>query len=198
MANIFRYLRELFKEAEESSPSNPVDHHLIERTVEEQIDYDHWIKSLVKRRLVDWLNDQYSLYQVLPQDIDAAIDFLNTPSSKGFIVHFHQTNYSKREIVHFFDYLKERVHHLNYRSQISDSRTFSRNHWVETIQRHYLKPRNQFVEGQKLEQGFGNITIELELRDDKVHNLRMRATHYQDHLYQEPRDFSSLMQELLL
>lgn len=198
MAKLWDYIKQLFQEAEQSSPSKPVVHKMIERTEEEKQDYLQWREGLVRRRLVDWLRDQYAIFQVLPDDIDEALDFLNTPSSKGFVIHFHKTNYSKREVFHLFDYLKEKVLDLNYRTQISDSRTYNKPNWVETTERHYLKPRPNFEAGKKLKQAFGNVMIEVELRDEKVRNLRFRATVYKDHQFEDAEDFKDLMRELLI
>lgn len=198
MAKLWDYIKQLFQEAEQSSPSKPVVHKMIERTEEEKQDYLQWREGLVRRRLVDWLRDQYAIFQVLPDDIDEALDFLNTPSSKGFVIHFYKTNYSKREVFHLFDYLKEKVLDLNYRTQISDSRTYNKPNWVETTERHYLKPRPNFEAGKKLKQAFGNVMIEVELRDEKVRNLRFRATVYKDHQFEDAEDFKDLMRELLI
>lgn len=197
MPEFWEYIKGIFKSSEDSSPSNPVEHQLIERTEEEQQDYGFWKTTLVRRRLQDWLNDQYAVYSVAPENIDDALDFLNTPSSKGFVVHFHKTQYSQRDVTHFFDFLKEKVLELDYRPQISDTRTYSRASWVETIQRHYLKPR-PFVKNEgKFRQLYGNVMIEMELRNEQVHNLRFRATSYNDRLYQEAKEFRLLMMQLV-
>ncbi len=191
------YIKGLFKSAEESSPSQPAEHALIERTEEEKEDFHFWKTTLVRRRLQDWLNDQYAIYRVDPERIDEALDFLDTPSSKGFVVHFHKTQYSLRDVTHFFDLLREKVLELDYRPQISDIRTYARASWVETIQRHYLKPR-PFVKNEgKFRQLYGNVMIELEFRNEAIHNLRFRATSYNDHQFQEAKDFKLLMQQIV-
>jgi hypothetical protein len=197
MAGFWQKLFKLGQSAEASSPNEPVVHELLTRSPEEKADYAQWKDAFVARRLLDWLGDQYAIFLHRPGDTDTAIDFLDTPSSKGFVIHFHQTNYSRRESTHLFDLFKEKVTQLNYRVQLSDTRTFARKHWVETLEKHYLKPRHTFVEGQPLDQQFGNILIELEFRDDKAYNLRLRATHYRDHNYQEARPFRELVQVLL-
>jgi hypothetical protein len=149
MDNLWHYFKNLFVKAEQSSPSQPLIHELIQRSEEETLDYERWKKTLVCRRLVDWLDNQYAVYRVLPHDVDEGLDFLHTPSSKGFVVHFNQTRYSRRDATHFFDYLKEQVLTLGYRPQISDTRTYHRSSWVETVERHYLKPRPHFpAEGE--------------------------------------------------
>ncbi len=195
--SLWNSIRKLFNEAEASSPSQPAVHEMIERSEADRADYQRWYRTHGRRRLLDWLADQYAVYSVAPDDIDKSIDFLNTPSSKGFVMHFFRTEYTKEEVTHFFDYLKERVLQLNYRTQISDRRVFGRPQWVETQERHYLKPRNKADQPGRFIQAFGNITIELELRDDRVRNLRLRATVYQDHMFQAPESFRSLIGELV-
>jgi hypothetical protein len=51
-------------------------------------------------------------------------------------------------------------------------------------------------EARKLRQRFGNVTIELYLRDDRPYQLRFRATSYRDHLFQEAEPFDTLVQSL--
>lgn len=197
MPSIWRYFKQLFREAEQSTPANPAVHEWITRSEEEKADYEHWKNTLDKRRLTDWLNDQYATYQVLPQETDEAIDFLDTPSSKGFVVYFLKTGYSKEETGYLFDYLKEQVLKLGYKTQLSDTRTYNRPDWVETVERHYLKPRKGLKKEEKIDQLFGNITIEREFRDENIHNLRLSATAYNDRLYAPPQPFKELMQGIL-
>lgn len=196
MPSFWDQVKSIFQQAENSSPSQPLIHELISREENSLLDYERWKDTFAKRRLLDWLIDQYAVFKTNGR-LDEAIDFLDTPSSKGFVLHFFQTKYSKEEATYFFDYLKELVLGLGYRSQISDRRVFSRNQWVETQERHYLKPRNSLVKDKLIEQKFGNITIELELRDDAVRNLRFRATIYQDALYKDADSFPSLMTALI-
>ena len=200
MASFWNKITALFDAAAESSPSAPAVHEMIERDAETLADYEQWKKTLARRRLFDWITDQYARF-LSKHPTDGGISFLDTASSKGFVIHFNELQYGPREIHHFFHYLKERVLTLNYRTQISDRRIFSRRDWVETQERHYLKPRtrkqrNRPIERGGLDQQFGNITIELELRNDRPWNLRLRATTYQDALYGAPESFRALLMAL--
>ena len=170
---------------------------MIKRTEEEKKDYEFWKKTLVCKRLLNWLSDQYSIFRALPNDTDEAVDFLNTPSSKGFVVHFYKTEYSERDVTYLFDLLKEKILALEYRTQISDRREFNRLNWVEKIERHYLKPKPDFLKKEKFNQGFGNITVELIFRNDKPYQLKLQATIYKDHLFKEAETFQSLMQNIV-
>jgi len=199
MSDIWKYFTNLFNAAEESSSTQPFIHELIERTDTDKEDYEHWKKTLVKRRLINWLNSQHIAYLINPNDIDESIDFLNLTSSKGFVVHFQKMGYTKAEGIHFFDYLKERVLTLGYRSYVSDFRTYQKKDWIETTQRHYLKPRPNFLKekNEKFNQAYGNINIELILRNEKLIQLKFSATSYNDRKFEDADEFNDLMQELL-
>ena len=195
--NVWDYFKNFFQEAEKSSGYNPVVHELLERTPDEIQAFENWKGTLPHRRLMDYLADQYAMHLSAPESLDRAIVFLNTPSSKGFAIHFSLTEYSRSEALHFFDFLKERVLTLNYRSQMSDTRSWPEKDWVTTVEKHYLKPRQKWAEDKKIDQQFGNITIELTLRDDLPLKLTFRATHYSDRLYAEAQGFGALMQVIL-
>jgi hypothetical protein len=197
MANFWDRLFNLEKAVSESSPTQPAIHELIQRSEAEITAYERWKSSYILQRLLDGLEEQYAAFCEQKKTLDDSIDFLNIPSSQGFILHFHRTNYTREEATFLFDYFKERVKTLNYRTQISDTRTYNRKHWVETVEKHYLKPRLDIIEGEKMNQQFGNVMIELEIRNDAVHNLRLRATHYHDYNFTTVQDFKGLMEVLL-
>lgn len=197
MANFWDRLFNLEKAVSESSPNQPAIHELIQRSEAEITAYERWKSSYILQRLLDGLAEQYAAFREQKETLDGSIDFLNIPSSQGFILHFHRTNYTREEATFLFDYFKERVKTLNYRTQISDTRTYNRKHWVETVEKHYLKPRLDIVEGEKMNQQFGNVMIELEIRNDAVHNLRLRATHYHDYNFTTVQEFNGLMEVLL-
>lgn len=187
-------IKNIFQQAEKSSVSAPTIHELIERDTEETAAYEHWKTTAGPRRLFDWLNNQYDRHRD-GLGTDETIGFLDISSSKGFVIYFGQMNYTREEITHFFHYLKERVLTLNYRSDISDRRIFPRRDWVETRERHYLKPKVNY-DDEKMDQAYGNIMIEFELRNDVPHNLRLRATTYNDSMYEAKGSFGGLMMVL--
>ena len=199
MADLWTRFKTFFQEAETSSPTKPLVHELIERSDAEIDDYRQWRELHVRRQLTDWLDEQFQQYRTEKQSA-RSIDFLDTPSSKGFVIHFDDLRYSLRDARHFADYLKERVRSLNYRTQISDLRTYQNGPWVETIERHYLKPRpGQPVDPEKLfVQRYGNVMIENVLRDEKPYRLKFRATVYQDRLFEEAKSFEKLMGVLVV
>ena len=197
MTNIWDFFKNYFREAEQSSASHPIFRSQLERSPEEREAYQSWEGNLTSRRIIGFLAEGYAMYQSTPASVDQSLTFLNTPSSKGFAIHFPQTDYSRQDASHLLDLLKQKVLALDYRPQHSDSRTWSEKDWAQTVERHYLKPRQSWAEGQKIDQRYGNITIELTLRNDQPHLLTFRATSYSDRLYADAADFHELMQSLL-
>jgi hypothetical protein len=187
-------IKNIFHSAEAGTPAAPTIHEMIERTEEDLAAYDHWKTTAGPPRLLDWLTNQYARHRDQLRT-DETIGFLDTASTKGFVIYFGLMNYNREEITHFFHYLKERVLTLDYRNDISDRRIFPRRDWVETQERHYLKPRISYNE-VKMDQSFGNIMIEFELRNDVAHNLRLRATVYNDSMFEAGGSFGGLMMAL--
>lgn len=202
MSDFWNYIKNIFSAAEESSAQQPLVHELIKRSEEDLKDYQQWKNSLACRRLFDWIHDQYAAYLIGPNKTDEAIDFLRTPSAKGFVIYFRKMKYSRLEIQHFFDLLKEKVKALGYRSYVSDTKIYPKGKWVENTQRHYLKPRASFEftaedELKKMAQQFGNINIEMCIRDEEVWHLKFSATSYNDRMYEKAVDFGDLILALL-
>lgn len=196
MSDLWSYFKTLFRQSKKSTPAEPFVHELIVRSPQERADFTQWKETLLFQRMKTWVREQYGLFCAQPEEVEEPLQFLDTAPNLGFALYFHQTGYTAREAIHFLDYLKEQVLRMDYRIQVSDMRTYERGDWVETIQRHYLKPRPVIHEDQKLRQRFGNITIDLLLRDDAPHLLRFRATSYRDHLFQAPESFGQLIREL--
>ncbi|MBI1226291.1 MAG: hypothetical protein GC192_13740 [Bacteroidetes bacterium] len=197
MTNIWDYFKNFFREAEQSSASRPIFREQLVRSPEEKKAFENWEGNLANRRIIGFLAEGYATYQSSPAEVDRALTFLDTPSSKGFAIHFSQTDYSLQDARHLLDLLKLKVQTLNYRLQHSDTRTWSEKDWAQTVERYYLKPRQTWAEGQKIDQRYGNITIELTLRNDQPYLLTFRATSYSDRLYAEAANFYELMQAIL-
>lgn len=199
--DIWNYLKGLFDRERDSSPGRPYVREAMTRSEDDRADLVHWKRTRARERMLTTIHEAYADYLIAPDEQTRAIDFLNTPSSKGFVWHFSDTHDNEQDFQHLFDYLRERVLALGYIAQMSDVRTYQRTHWVETVQRHYLKPRVQFVgegsEDMKAIQRFGNISVELLLRNERIANLKLRVNSYHDHKFEAAERFPDLMRHLL-
>ncbi len=200
MNTIWNYVKGLFNTLEESSPSKPYLHETIERTAAEQAAYEKWKLQLGNCEILNWLHTEQVQHSINPAETNDDIEFISTSSLKGFVMKFGKQKFPRTEIIHLFDLLKDRVRELGYTLYMSDLRTYQRNQTIETIQRHYLKPRLRIKDfpAQKLSQQFGNITIQLVERNEKITHLKFNATKYRDHLYQEADAFEDLITALLV
>lgn len=207
--SLWSRVRALFGEAEQSDRNNPIVHSTLARHRDSADEFAAWKRTVVALRLRDWLADQYAAFLTDPTRVDRGIDFLDTPSSKGFVIHFGDTQYTLREAEFFQLYLRERVMQHEYRTQVADSKTYAYSGGSERTDRYYLKPRpdwsapegheggmNTYTKGQ-FNQQFGNILIELVVRNEKPWRLKFSATIYHDRVYQKAQAFGALMDLVL-
>lgn len=188
--DIKKILKQLFSKVEQSSVSNPVSHEILKRSEQHLTDYEYWKNTLTCKRMVDWLIAEYTVSRTNPQGLDDAVDFMDNPHAKGFILHY-QSKQEESDYLFFLDFLKERILENGYRSYMSDVKSYTKNEEVETVQRHYLKPVPSFE--PPVNQEFGNVTIELVFRNDKTKLLRLSAMPYSDRKYKKAREFSQLI-----
>jgi len=198
-------VKSIFQEAEQSQATEPALHEVLTRHKDEAEAFSHWREGLICRQLNSWLVNQYALFLTEPNRVDESLDFLSTKSQKGFVIHFNDTQYTLQEAEFFQLLLRERVLTQAYRTQVADARTYSKGGATERTDRYYLKPRPQWAhpEGPNAEidghtadqhdQQFGNIMIELVVRNDKPHQLRFSAAIYHDRVYKNAVGFGALM-----
>lgn len=198
MTDIWQYFQNLFQKVEHSSKNQPILHDSIERSVEELVAYEQWKGLMVKKQLMNWLEMEYANFLRDGQPIDKNIVFLDTISSKGFAIHFSQLRYNSTQTNQFFDYLKEKVLALNYKTYSADIKTYTKGKVVESLAKYYLKPPlKNMLDGPPFQQEFGNISIELIYQNDLPMLLKFSATVYNDRSYLSPKHFGTLMQHLL-
>ena len=202
-------IKATFAAAEDSGPAAPVDHAPLTRHRDRAEDYAQWRGGVVHERLLAWLAEQYANFLTDRGRVDEAVDFLDTPSSKGFVIHFSDTGYSLREAEFFQLYLRERVMANAYRTQVADTRTYARRGATERTDRYYLKPKPDFAHPDgpdaamdmhtagQFGQQFGNVMLELVVRNERPHQLKFSATIYHDRVYREADGFGKLMEQVL-
>ena len=105
MAGFWGQIKKLMLQSERSSPLNPAIHEIIILTKEESKDFDRWKNTIVLKKFVDWLNHEYGEY-LIERPFSKTITFLNSPPSFGFMVHFSEMGYSKRDAVFIAQFFK--------------------------------------------------------------------------------------------
>jgi len=197
MTDIWQYFQNLFQKVEQSSKTEPLLHEAIIRRKAEIESYEQWKNTYVKKQLVDWIAQEYGHFLKEGVSVDKNIIFLNTISAKGFAIYFSNMHYTPQEATYLFDFFKEKVLQLNYRSANSDVRTYTKGPVVASLAKYYLKPSlKNMLENPPFNQEFGNISIELICQDDLPTILKFSATSYHDRSYQKPKHFGQLMAHL--
>jgi hypothetical protein len=101
----------------------------------------------------------------------------------------------KEEFHYMLDLLKERVLKLGYRFYHGITESREDRGKIRTKEQYYLKPKLTSMD-YPVEQGYGNITLELNLINDEVQYLKVAATTYAGFNYKEPEPFYELMTHL--
>lgn len=179
--------------------NEPVIEETIKRPMGEVAEFEVWKKSPAKDHAISFIVEQYALSGKDDENV-SLFRALRTHSSNGFLLRRIE-DISALEFQHLFDYLKEQTLQHAYLPYMSDRRVFNRKDFVETIERHYLKPswKNNTPSTNKtgkMFQVFGNISIELFKVNDEPTHLKLLANHYSDHKYHEPKPFAKFMESL--
>lgn len=195
---MLHFFKHLFKTQENNNP--PVLHKPVIRTDAQKHGYEVWKLNDHKDYIVGFLHKQFETYwQEQQATLADELLILNTPQSMGFIYAYQPIQTGSTEFKYLFDYLKERVVQLNYKVYMSDVKSFARNSYEETVERHYLKPRFTWpFEGERVNQLYGNITIELLLHNDLPLQIKFVCQPYSDHKYASPLSFRDLTAMLLM
>ena len=117
-------------------------------------------------------------------------------ASSGFIVNLEKENVKLRDAQRFMDFLQEKVLSFNYKRQNSNYRLYTKNNKTEKIERLYMKPRLNVLEDRKVDQLYGNVMIELTIREEKPLRLKFQVNRYSDRNYSDGLTFEQLMEAL--
>ena len=191
--NFWNKLKDWFKEEEQSSPTKPFVKEWLERTEEEKQDLLKWKLSDTCLDFCSLVYDSFSQNENHPY-----LTFLKSPYSSGFSFNFQKGNYKLRDAQRFMDFLREKVLDLNYIKQMSDYRLYTKNGKTERIERFYQKPRVKLTEKNQMDQLFGNVIIELTIREEEPLNLKFQVNRYSDRNYTESQSFEKLMEGIFL
>ncbi|WP_051049925.1 hypothetical protein [Nafulsella turpanensis] len=119
--------------------------------------------------------------------------FQSAPAN-GFALSYHPA-IGARSFQFLFDYLRDQVLQLDYRLQNTDRHIRDRGTYVQTTEKHYLKPNSPLH--QKLNnQRYGNILLEHVLIDQQPSYLKLLVNVYSDHLFTEALSFDDLLSKL--
>lgn len=170
--------------------SQPLFSGTLERDAKYLAAYENWKNSVQKKSRLNYIQQQ-----MVADNCHEGVQFLNIPQSAGIIFFCKKCHLDTKEAHFLMDWWRDQILPLEYFSYLSDTRSFHRHDCIETIDRHYLKPILKEV--TKPVQRFGNITIELKIRNDEATTLALKANYYQGRNYPKPRPFDELLKQLV-
>ncbi len=136
--------------------------------------------------------------QDLVEDDDLHLMIVDSEQSSGFIYYHDGQLASDKEVLHLMDHFKHQVKGMGYIQNLADRRLRQSGEVVEEIQRYYLKPKFQFdEEAQKVLHGFGNITIEVIVRNNETKYLKVLVNRYKDRNFHEAAPFGDFLKKIL-
>lgn len=154
--------------------------------------YRAWLERGDARVWSERLREAFNLHRAGLDPQDDSIDFLAFRATAGFVIHLQNECPNPEEIHFLLDLLRDRVRACGYRVALSDRRVQA----GRMVEKHYLKPPIHREGGQRAAQGYGNITIEVQYRDERLLHLRFIVTHYQDRAWLPPDDPNELFERL--
>ena len=194
--SVFDYLKNLFPE--KRNPNLPLVEEALQRSQSDQQDYFRWLNEGKAKDVLQKIQKAYQLKKLsLPSEIE--VHFFKMNGSNGIAISY-DSFYTPKEFQHLFDYLKDRVKNLAYLHHSSHRLVYEKKDYLETIQKHYLKPPIKLPENNDfrnaIDQHYGNVLIEYILIDEKPSFIRFLALTYSDQNYQNALPFEQLIQKI--
>lgn len=181
-------LNKLFQQS--ASPNEPLVSETLERSKSDKMSYKKWLEANKHKEL----SMIFSLSYFLKKNhitCSANVHIFNSRSANAFSISCSDYIVAK-SFQHYFDYLKNTVVGLGYIVSRSERDIIDRTHYIETIDRHYLKFPETFELGDCCHQLYGNILIEHISIDDRPSYIKLMATYQNDTKYTKPLSFDEL------
>ncbi len=166
----------------------------IVRSAEELKSLQIWSYSEEAKSLYDQVYRSYHLREAKINNKPEVHVFASSYAN-GFALSY-QEEMGKQHFQFFFDSLKDKVIEMGYRLASSDRKIEEKSEYINTLEKHYLKPPLQDPIGGLIDQMFGNILIEYVQVNTRPSYIKVLASVYSDRLYKDAGDFNDFMDRL--
>jgi hypothetical protein len=167
---------------------------VIDRKNRFEKEYGQWLEEgRAARMLKEVENSYYMKRQNLESNLQ--VHLLSSVYANGFAISYHP-DYTGQEYEFLFDYLKNEILSLGYKLSNSDRQVKEKNDYIETIDKHYLKPVFDLTPGTPSDQKWGNILLEYVKIDDVPSYLKLQVSIYSDSYYTKALDYDSFLNEI--
>jgi len=163
------------------------------QTETDEANITEWLDS---SQGVDLMNLVHKNYHFKKATINAspAVQIMNSPYANGFVVYFGEP-FTEKSFSNLFFAFGQRIVDLGYQKISLDRRMREINQQVKITEKQYFKP--PFAtgnEGEKIDQLFGNVSVEKVLFDNKPSYITVLVTIYSDRLYRDAGSFDQFVE----
>ncbi|MEL6535288.1 MAG: hypothetical protein AAFQ98_07755 [Bacteroidota bacterium] len=163
-------------------------HEVIDRPEKEKASREAWAEQIPE--VLDTLSKSYH-FKKMGIKAPWQVHLFDTANAKGFALSY-PNSLGELGFQHLFDLLKEQVLTMGYRQANSDRKISDKGRFVQTVERHYLKPGRQQFE-PPIDQRYGNVLIELVKENDDPRYIKVMVSMYNDRLYKPAAPFHEFL-----
>jgi hypothetical protein len=165
------------------------------QSITDQEDVKSWVISEEGLSLIGLVAKNYH-FKNSGINSQPEVHILNSPYANGFAVSY-QSPFDEKSFSQIFFAFGRRMLDLGYRRVSLDRKIEEINDVVKTTEKQYFKPPLSNADfTQKIDQLFGNVSIEKVSINDKPSFIKVLVTVYSDHMYQNAKDFDQFIEEL--
>lgn len=165
------------------------------QTIIDQEETDSWMISEEGLTLNELIAKNYH-FKKSGINSHPEVHILNSPYANGFAFSY-DLPFNEKTFSHIFFAFGRRMLDLGYRRVSLDRKIEEINDDVKTTEKQYFKPPLSNVDfTQKIDQLFGNVSIEKVSINEKPSFIKVLVTVYSDHMYQKARPFDQFIEEL--
>ncbi|EIM74565.1 hypothetical protein A3SI_15663 [Nitritalea halalkaliphila LW7] len=165
------------------------------RSEGQQAALEEWLDGEEGAYYMDLIQKNYH-FKTSGMSSKPEVHLLRTPYANGFAVTY-ESPLTPEAFSHIFFALGRKIKAMGYRQVSLDRKMREINNQVQTTEKYYFKPPLSAADlSEKIDQLYGNISVEKITVDDKPSFLKLMVTVYSDHLYQEARSFDDFIEVL--
>jgi len=187
---LFTFFKNIFlKPSTQSAEWRP-----LARTTAQQSLHSRWVAQQVYR---NWMGPFFKAYHFRKTGVQGQglrVQLLQENGRQGALF-FYDPSIGPGNFRHLFDFIGERVLALGYHVTTSDQRTLQHPRYVETIQKHFLKPQpKDCPQTGRCNQRFGNVTVDMVSINGQPGFIRFFSNPFNDSIFTPADTFDELME----
>ncbi len=177
----------------------PAVHEVLKRSERDIKLFNRWKGHAEQEALMREIIQAY-YYKKSGIQSEIIVHLFNSAYANGFAITY-LPRIGEKNFQHLFDYFRDQVLTMNYRLAGSDRMIVDKKDFVETREKHYLKPPTQVeamakTKKNRMDQLYGNISLEYVLINTQPSYIKVLASIYSDSLYKQALDFDDFAKHL--